>query len=167
MRRLFILLICTMVSTSCRYNSSSSQIKESEISDYNSLSFGTLDPSVIDSFMNHSKSNHVLVEPGYYVWGLSVIKWNGEYHAYYSRWNRKYKFGGWMTHCEIVHAVADKPEGPWKKVTDNYATGQQLKYTGKTSKWTEMVSHGEVIRSGYNQDMEYDPKNCRWLISVN
>ena len=27
-----------------------------------------------------------------------------------------------------------------------------------------MVSHGEAIRSGYTERMEYDPNNCRWLI---
>jgi hypothetical protein len=27
-----------------------------------------------------------------------------------------------------------------------------------------MVSHGEVIRSGDNQLMEYEPDNCRWII---
>ena len=27
-----------------------------------------------------------------------------------------------------------------------------------------MVSHGEVIRAGCNQQMEYDPRDCSWLI---
>jgi endo-1,4-beta-xylanase len=27
-----------------------------------------------------------------------------------------------------------------------------------------MVSHGEVIRSGFDEKMEYDPNNCRWII---
>jgi hypothetical protein len=27
-----------------------------------------------------------------------------------------------------------------------------------------MVSHGEVLRQGYNEQMEYDAKDCRWLI---
>ena len=27
-----------------------------------------------------------------------------------------------------------------------------------------MVSHGEVIRTGYNQKLEYNPKDCRWII---
>ena len=61
-------------------------------------------------------------------------------------------------------AVAENLAGPWKKVTDNYATYDQFKYIGKTNTWTEMVSHGEVIRTGYNQQMEYEPKNCKWLI---
>ncbi len=54
--------------------------------------------------------------------------------------------------------------GPWEKITDNYATEEQLKYADKNELWTEMISHGEVIRTGYDQRMEYDPNNCRWII---
>ena len=61
-------------------------------------------------------------------------------------------------------ATATHPEGPWKKVTDHYATGDQLRYREESGKWTEMVSHGEVLRSGYDQNMEFDPQGCRWLI---
>ena len=60
--------------------------------------------------------------------------------------------------------LADAPdlEGPWTKRTDAYATGDQLVHEGET--WTEMVSHGEAIRCGNDERMEYDPKRCRWLI---
>ena len=61
-------------------------------------------------------------------------------------------------------ATANYLDGPWKKITDNYATGNQLQFTKETQPWTDMVSHGEIIRSGYNQDMEYDSEICRWLI---
>jgi hypothetical protein len=61
-------------------------------------------------------------------------------------------------------ANSEALSGPWAKVTDRYATGDQLEYTGKTSAWTEMVSHGELLRSGYNEQMEYEPKGCRWLV---
>jgi hypothetical protein len=153
MGKIIILLFCILASTSCRYNSSSSQAKESEISDYNSLSFGTLEPGVIDSFMNHSKSNHVLVEPGYYVWGLSVIKWNGEYHAYYSRWNRKYKFEGWMTQSEIAHAVSPNPEGPFEFV--NVVLNGR-----KTNGWDFVNSHNPYA-------VVADGKICLYYISDN
>ena len=36
--------------------------------------------------------------------------------------------------------------------------------SGKANAWTEMVSHGELLRAGCNEQMEYDPKNCTWLI---
>jgi hypothetical protein len=61
-------------------------------------------------------------------------------------------------------ASASHIEGPWKKVTDRYATGEQLRYSDKIDAWTEMVSHGEALRSGYNQQLEYEPKGCQWLI---
>jgi len=84
--------------------------------DYENLKFGKLPKSAVNSFLNHSKTKQVLVEPDYYVWGLSVVKWKGKYHAYYSRWKKKYQFKGWMTNCEIAHAVSAKPEGPFKFV---------------------------------------------------
>ena len=61
-------------------------------------------------------------------------------------------------------ASAKHLEGPWKKVTDRYATGKQLRPDKGAQKWTEMVSHGEVLRSGHNELMEYEPRRCRWLI---
>ena len=59
-------------------------------------------------------------------------------------------------------AKASHPEGPWTKVSDEYATGEQLKSKGKP--WTEMVSHGEILRSGFDEKLEYNPEKCRWLI---
>jgi hypothetical protein len=101
-----------------------------EIRDYSNLQFGTLPTSAVDSFFNLSKTDQVLVEPNYYVWGLSVVKWNGEYHAYYSRWNKKYRFDGWMTNCEIAHAISSKPEGPFEFVNvvlqDKKTTGWDI-----------------------------------------
>lgn len=61
-------------------------------------------------------------------------------------------------------AAAENLIGPWEKVTDRYATGEQLNYLGDKKAWTEMVSHGEAIRTGYDQEMEYDPKGSRLLI---
>jgi len=61
-------------------------------------------------------------------------------------------------------AIATDLYGPWKRTTDRYAAGDQLRYVDKSVKWIEMVSHGEALRSGSNERMEYDPDNCRWLI---
>lgn len=53
---------------------------------------------------------------GYWVWGSSVVKGNdNKYHMYVSRWPQEYMFHpGWVAKSEIVHAVSDKPEGPYK-----------------------------------------------------
>lgn len=61
-------------------------------------------------------------------------------------------------------AMANRLEGPWKRVTDRYATVDQLDYVAHSDQWTGMVSHGEVIRTGYDQFMEYDPAGVRWII---
>jgi len=83
------------------------------------------------------------------------VKGRDEYHMIYELNKEGMRLFGLAT--------AEDLTGPWKKSTDRYATGEQLRYAGE-KKWTEMVSHGEVIRTGYNQQMEYEPKGCRWLI---
>lgn len=115
-KEVLITLVCIIVLLSCGNNSSSDGVKQLENRDYNELSFDTLSSVVKDDFFNHSKNKHVLVEPDYYVWGLSVIEWKGKYHAYYSRWKRKDQFKAWMTDCEIAHAVSTTPEGPFEFV---------------------------------------------------
>lgn len=52
----------------------------------------------------------------YWVWGASVIKGeDGKYHMFASRWPKKYPFfNGYIFNSEIVRAVSDKPEGPFK-----------------------------------------------------
>ena len=53
---------------------------------------------------------------GYWVWGSSVIKGNdGKYHMFVSRFPKSLPFHpGWMVAAEIVHAISDTPEGPYK-----------------------------------------------------
>lgn len=52
---------------------------------------------------------------GYYVWDCSVLKGkDGKYHMFSSRWKEEYGFGwNWLFNSEIIHSVADKPEGPY------------------------------------------------------
>ncbi len=83
-------------------------------------------------------------------------KSKNEYHMIYElNVNQERSFG---------LATASSLAGPWKKVTDQYATGSQLRYPPDTDIWTEMVSHGEALRSGYDQRLEYDDRHPRWLI---
>lgn len=53
---------------------------------------------------------------GFWVWCGSTIKGDdGKYHMFASRWSNSTGFSPyWLTNSEIVHAVADKPEGPYK-----------------------------------------------------
>lgn len=56
----------------------------------------------------------ILETEGYYVWCCAPIyDEEGKVHVFYSRWPSKYGMGGWIHKCEIAHAVADKPEGPY------------------------------------------------------
>lgn len=95
----YLYLILLIVIGGC--NSITSQ-KEKEISDFSDL-------------IQAVPETAVLAEDGYYVWGGSVVKgMEGNYHMYYSRWKKETYFSGWVTHSEIAHAVAEKPEGPFK-----------------------------------------------------
>jgi hypothetical protein len=93
----------------------SSMAQNGEMEDL--FQFQPVPASAKDHFLNQQRSNHVLADPGYYIWGTTVIRWtDGKYHAYYSRWADSLGFGAWMTHCEIAHAVSDRPEGPFQFV---------------------------------------------------
>ena len=61
-------------------------------------------------------SANIVAYPDWYIWGGSVIEEDGKYHMFAERWPRKYGFNCWLTHAEIAHYVADKPEGPFRFV---------------------------------------------------
>lgn len=51
----------------------------------------------------------------YYVWDCSVIKVDGKYHMFSSRWKRELGFGwNWLFNSEIIHCISDTPEGPYE-----------------------------------------------------
>ncbi|MFI3206186.1 MAG: glycoside hydrolase family protein [Clostridia bacterium] len=59
----------------------------------------------------------ILEDENYNVWGCSPVYGDdGLVHVFYSRWKNKYDHTGWLSACEIAHAVADKPEGPYRFV---------------------------------------------------
>ncbi|MCK5803662.1 MAG: glycoside hydrolase family protein [Lentisphaeria bacterium] len=50
----------------------------------------------------------------YFTWGGSITRSDdGQYHMYVSRWPRSAEFKGWVTHSEVVHAVAETAAGPY------------------------------------------------------
>src|SRR5690349_15999978 len=52
---------------------------------------------------------------GFYVWCNSPIEDDdGKTHLFFSRWDAKKGMGGWINGCEIAHAVAASPEGPYE-----------------------------------------------------
>ncbi len=72
----------------------------------------------ISNFSKRLKpKGRILETEEYYVWGCAPIyDEDGKVHVYYSRWPAKYGMGGWIHQSEIAHAVADRPEGPYKYV---------------------------------------------------
>lgn len=80
-----------------------------ECNDYKELSFSDRVSAV--------KPENIFRDPQYYQWCSSVIKGeDGKYHLFYSRWERSYTFYAWLTHSSVAHAVADRPEGPYRYV---------------------------------------------------
>jgi hypothetical protein len=69
-------------------------------------------------FCKHLKPvGRILEMQGYYVWCNSPIEGlDGKIHVFFSRWEEKYGMSGWISHCEIAHAVADSPESGFELV---------------------------------------------------
>jgi hypothetical protein len=61
-----------------------------------------------------AKTNSGLKREGYCIWGGAVIKGeDGKYHMFASSWPDIEGYSNWVLHSEIVHAIADTPEGPF------------------------------------------------------
>ena len=82
---------------------------------------------------------------------VHVYRAGDEYHLFYEMKGDDRWFG-------MARAAA--PGGPWEIVADRYAAGSML----KGHSWTDMVSHGEILRCGNDEYLEYDAENPRWLI---
>ena len=86
------------------------------------------------------------------------VKGKSEYHMFYEtrppgRAIRRYGL-----------ATASSLSGPWTRIADDYAIGEKLVFPNPANRWTDVVSHGEMIRTGYNQYLEYNPAESRFLI---
>lgn len=50
-----------------------------------------------------------------YVWDCAVIFAEGKYHMFSSRWRKEFGFAwNWLYRSQIIHSVADRPEGPYR-----------------------------------------------------
>ena len=57
----------------------------------------------------------ILEMEGYYVWCNSpIVGEDGKIHVFFSRWKEEKGMSGWINGCEIAHAVADSPVGPYQ-----------------------------------------------------
>ena len=97
------------------------------------------DLRLYDNFQSLSSDNIFKTE-GYFNWGASIIKGNdGKYHLFYSRWEKKYSFYGWLTHSEVAHAISKSPAGPWKYQET------VLKGAGN-NRWDAITAHNPKIK---------------------
>lgn len=72
-------------------------------------------PDAVSDFSKRLRPiGRVLELEGYYVWCNAPIEGpDGKTHLFFSRWAAEKRMGGWINACEIAHAVADAPEGPY------------------------------------------------------
>lgn len=70
----------------------------------------------LQKFFRPAPMNGGFSMEGYWVWCGSVVKGeDGNYHMFASRWRKGYKFHpGWGVDSEVVRAVSEKPEGPYR-----------------------------------------------------
>lgn len=61
--------------------------------------------------------------------------------------------------------LADRLDGEWKPLADTrekpFASAVNVRDTGEH--WTDSFSHGELLRDGYDEKLEVDPANLRFL----
>lgn len=83
---------------------------------------------------------HRLLEmDGWYVWGNSpIIDEEGKVHLFFSRWPAAAGWRSWLSKCEIGHAIADRPEGPYEFI------GTALEPSGP-GLWDAFTCHNPTI----------------------
>lgn len=76
---------------------------------------------------------------GYWVWGGSMIKANGKYHLFTSRWIKDEKFPeNYRNNSEIVRAISDNPLDPFK--FEEVIIGER-----DSSYWDSNMAHNPTI----------------------
>lgn len=64
--------------------------------------------------------------------------------------------GGWRSYKAYL---ADRLDGPWRALAAPFASMDNAKPTG--SRWTDNISHIELLRAGCDEKLEVDPANLR------
>ena len=63
--------------------------------------------------------------------------------------------------------VADRLDGPWRPIADTaddaFAGWRNIRPAEGVQAWTDNVSHGELIRDGYDQTLTIDPADWRFV----
>ncbi len=63
--------------------------------------------------------------------------------------------------------VADRLDGQWRPIADTaddpFAGWRNIRPAEGVEAWTDNISHGELIRDGYDQELTIDPANWRFV----
>lgn len=123
-------------------------------------------PFQVAQWLRPVPRHSVLAEPGYYVWGGSVVKDQGQYHIFYSRWttNAGAFADGWLFASEIAHAVANDPGGPF--VPTGVVLGRRTN-DPNFAFWDSQTQHNPHLRRFGNKFYLYymasvDPGTNAW-----
>lgn len=101
-------------------------------------------------------------------WGPAKVAFSDVHeavHVYKARGQNRYDLFYEINDGERSFGLAQAPslDGPWTKVDAKYLTGSRLR-SGPRTRWTDMISHGELVRHGFDQRLEYDARHPVWLI---
>lgn len=92
----------------------------------------------------------ILELKGWRVWGCSPIDGpDGKVHVFFSRWPAETGVEGWLTHSEVAHGVADKPEGPYRVL------GTALKGRGAGAWDADMIHNPTIHKVGNRYALLY------------
>jgi hypothetical protein len=84
------------------------------------------------------------------VWGCSPLDGpDGKVHVFFARWPNQTGHEGWLTHSEVAHAVADKPEGPYRVL------GTVLKGRGAGAWDSDMIHNPTIHKVGNRYALFY------------
>jgi hypothetical protein len=61
-------------------------------------------------------------------------------------------------------ARAARLAGPWTVSEERFASGAQLAYSAGQAHWTDEVSHGELLRSGWDERLEAPAERWEFLV---
>jgi endo-1,4-beta-xylanase len=113
---------------------------------------GFSDPTIV---MQDADAGHLFEASNVYKIGGSN-KYLALVEAYDSTSNWRRYFRSW---------TADSLDGPWTALQDTgtapFAGPSNVTFTGQV--WTKDISHGEMIRGGYDQTLTIDPCDLRFL----
>ena len=63
--------------------------------------------------------------------------------------------------------VANRLDGPWLPIADSaenpFAGWQNVRPSTDVTPWTDNISHGELVRAGFDEKLEVDPKNWQFV----